>query len=449
MPKRGQILSGLLTFAALIVTAPVLAQVEPGATGGAATDSDTQMMTPPPASGEAYPTTFGSGARSNYLSLGLSANGGYVNNVFPGSTLPVSNDAMISIAPSITLSRSTGREHLDLGYVPSLLIYEPKSTLNTIDQSAVLTFGYRVSQKASLELDDNFYRISSVFDAPYNFSNGLITGSTQTPTATVIAPFATQLGNTAHGILSYQFGRDGMLGGGGSFSTTEFPNPANSSGLSNSNDIGASAFYNRRLSRSQYIGLEYEFGRVTTDYLKQQGTIDTHLLLPFYTLYLSKTISFSVSAGIEHTDLTLAQSQAIQSWSPSVIASMGWQNSRTNLAASYSHTITSGGGLFGAFNSNGGSAAFSWRLTSAWSANLSVTGLTTSDVSPQVIPNEGGTLISGQASLSRAIGEHFNTGFGYERLHEEYSGVAVISENPDSYQVYCRITYEFRKPLGR
>jgi hypothetical protein len=252
-----------------------------------------------------------------------------------------------------------------------------------------------------------------------------------------------------HGILSYQFGRDGMVGGGGSYSITDFPNPANSSGLSNSNDIGASAFFNRRISRTQYIGLEYEFGRITTNGLNSRSTIDTHSLLPFYTRYLTQTISFSIAAGIEHTDVTLVQSPETQSWSPSVEASMGWRSDRANFAANYAHTITSGGGLFGAFNSNGGGATFTRRLTSSWSVAASANYVKTSDVSAQTVSYSGGTTITGQAYLSRAIGEHFDVEFGYQRIHQEYSGLAVISEDPDSDRGYGRITYQFRRPLGR
>ena len=449
MPKRDQYLSGLIAFAAIIVTTPVLAQVEPGATGGAATDNDTQMMTPAPVSGEAYPTTFSSNARSNYLSLGVSANGAYVNNVLPGSTTTPVNDATFSIAPTLTLSRSTPRQHTDLSYSPSFLLYEPTTALNTINQGGSVAVAYRFSEQVSVSLEDYFYRTSNVFDQSYTFSNGGIAGSTQAPTTTVIAPFATQLANTVHGILSYQFGRDGMVGGGGSYSITNFPNPANSSGLSNSNATGASAFYNRRLSRAQYFGLEYEYGHITTNGLNSQSTIDTHSLLPFYTRYLTRAISFSVVAGIEHTDVTLTQSPETQSWSPSVEASMGWRSSRVAFAANYAHTITSGGGLLGAFNSNGGGGTFTCRLTSNWSGAASANFVRTSDVSPQTVAYAGGTTITGQASLSRAIGEHFNVEFGYQRLHQDYSGLAVISHNPDSDEGFGRISYQFRKPLGR
>src|SRR5208282_6223365 len=95
-------------------------QVEPSGTGGAATtDNDTQMMTPPPVSGDAYPTTVGSEERSNYLSASIALSGGYDNNVFPGSTASsVKNDGTFSILPTFMLSQSTPRQQTTLSYGP-------------------------------------------------------------------------------------------------------------------------------------------------------------------------------------------------------------------------------------------------------------------------------------------------------------------------------------------
>ncbi len=428
-------------------------QVEPGGTGGAATDIDAQMMTPPPVSGEAYPATVGSEERSNYLSAGVAVNGAYVNNVLPGSTTSPVNDGTFSILPTFMLSQSTPRQQTTLSYSPSFVIYEPTTTLDTIDQGAALNYRYRLSQQVSLSLGDTFYRTSDVFDQSYTFSSGAITGSTQTPAETVIAPFAEQMTNTVHGLVSYQSGRDAMVGAGGSFSTFDYPSSSNATGLSDSNGSGASAFYNRRLSHSQYLGLEYQFGRSTTNGLNEQSTTATNSLLPFYTLYFSRSVSFSISGGIEHVSVLLVQSPistTATSWSPEAEVSMGWQCRRANLAASYARTVTSGGGLVGAYNSNAVGISAGYKLTRSWSAGLSTNYTNSKTVSAQIISyTGGGTTLSGQASLARAFGEHFGVGFGYQRLHEDFSGITIISENPDSSQEYARITYQFRKPLGR
>ncbi len=464
-------MSARVTIALLLLAAKLSwPQVEPSGTGGAAnTDDDSQMMTPPPVSGEAYPTTVGSEERSNYLSTGIAVIGAYITNAVPGATAnsvnPV-NDGVFSIFPTFALSQSTPRQQTALSYSPSFVIYEPTTSRDTIDQGAALTYRYRLSQHVTLNVGDSFFRTSDVFDQSSTFSSGTITGSTQTSAPTVIAPFAESMSNRVQGLVSYQFGRNGMAGAGGSFSTLDFPNPSNSSGLSNSNASGATAFYNRRLSRSQYLGFNYEYGRTTTSGVNEQSatetqpsatkiepsTTETHSFLPFYTLYLSRTVSFSISAGIEHASVQLQSPTptTVESWTPTVDVSMGWQSNHANLAANYARTVTSGGGLVGAFNSNAVNVSAAYKLTRNWSVASSGNYTNFKDVTPQITSyTDGGTTISGQASLSRMFGERFGVTFGYERLHEEVSGITVISQNPDSNQEYARFTYQFRKPLGR
>ncbi len=246
----------------LLVTMPAWSQVEPGATGGAATpDNDAQMVTPPPVSGEAYPNITGSEIQANYLSTSLAVNGGYVENVFPNSTATPVNDATFSIIPTVAISRSTPRQQETLTYSPSFIFYKPTSVLDTVDQGAAVTFQDRLSPAVTFSLQDNFYRTSDVFDQSYLFSAGAITGSSQTPTTTVIHSIPEQLSNTANAVISYQFGRDSMVGGGGSYSLIDYPFPQTRRAFQIPTMIGASAFYNRRLSRRQYTGVTYQYSR--------------------------------------------------------------------------------------------------------------------------------------------------------------------------------------------
>ncbi len=223
-----------------------------------------------------------------------------------------------------------------------------------------MTFQDRLSPAVTLSAQDSFFRSSDVFDQSYLFSTGAITGSSQTPTTTVITPFAEQLTNTANAVINYQFGRNGMVGGGGSYSLVDFPVSTNTSGISNSNESGASAFYNRRLSRRQYMGFSYQYSRTIAGldtptiagFERQQSETQTHSLLPFYTIYFARAFSFSISAGLQHVDVTLPASLTYNSWSPSAVVSVGWQSNRATLAANYTHTASSGQGLFGAYNAN-------------------------------------------------------------------------------------------------
>jgi hypothetical protein len=38
---------------------------------------------------------------------------------------------------------------------------------------------------------------------------------------------------------------------------------------------------------------------------------------------------------------------------------------------------------------------------------------------------------------------------GYTRLHQDYSGIAVLAATPNTNREYISISYQFFRPLGR
>src|SRR5271157_2013165 len=139
-----------LSFA-LLVAMPVWSQVATSAAQATpGPDDDAQMQTPPPVSGQAYPTLVGSETRSNYLDAGLILNTAYDDNV-PGVTSahPVS-DVIYTIWPTIALDQTTSRQHRTLTYSPGFTFYQPTSALNDVDQSVALQYQYRLSPHATI-----------------------------------------------------------------------------------------------------------------------------------------------------------------------------------------------------------------------------------------------------------------------------------------------------------
>ena len=70
---------------------------------------------------------------------------------------------------------------------------------------------------------------------------------------------------------------------------------------------------------------------------------------------------------------------------------------------------------------------------------------------PRLSPHQvqGGHTVSGTVSVQHPMSEHFKAELGYARLHQSYSGIAVISTAPDSNREFISISYQFTRPLGR
>lgn len=152
---------------------------------------------------------------------------------------------------------------------------------------------------------------------------------------------------------------------------------------------------------------------------------------------------------MEHLDVTSPNLPASNSWSPEGDVSLGYQGKRGYLAASYSYTITSGQGLIGAYTTNNAVLGGGWNLTPTWTAAVSVSYARTTNATPILFTSVGGTTIAGEASITHSFRESLHMNIGYERLHEDFADIPIISANPDINQVYGKISYEFTKPMGR
>jgi hypothetical protein len=440
----------LAIIALLLANLPLWSQVEPGASGGDSNaDSSAEMSVPPPVAGGVYANVATPDNLPNYMSADLTAGVAYINNVLPNQTATPVNDETYSFFPTVSIIRSTVRRQVTASYSPSFIFYEPTTVLNAIDNGATMTFQDRFSPHITFNVEDFFYRTSDVFDQSYLFSGGGVTGSTQTTAPVVIAPFEQQLTNLAHASLGYQFGRDGMIGGGASDSTYYFSAPSAVTGLGNSHADSAWAFYNRRISAKQYFGVSYQWTRTAAQTLLQRSYTQVNSVLPFYSFYITKMTSVSVSGGVEHVNVTSPNLPASNSWSPEVDVSVGYQGKRGYLASSYSYSTTSGGGLVGAYSTSNAALGGGWIFSRKWTSDLSFYYANATNETPNLFTQVVGTTIAGQASITHSFRESLLLRVGYERLHETYTDIPIISANPDSNQVYGKITYAFRKPMGK
>jgi hypothetical protein len=418
---------------------------------------EARMLIPPPISWEAYPTTVGSETRSNYVTTGLTVNTSYNDNVLLGENTTPVGDVVYSILPTIALDQATPRQHSTLTYSPGFTFYQHTSALNAANQYGALDFQYRLSKHVTMRLSDTFQKSSNVFDQLYPASGGAIAGSTQATPIEVVAPYADRLNNVANVGLSYQFSRNAMIGAAGIVTDSNYSNPAQASGLNNSNSYGGSVFYSLRLSTTQYIGLTYQYLRSQGNPANAQANpangnteIQTHALFPFYTIYFGPMFSLSLSIGPQYFDAAESGFPPFRSWTPTAKASIGWQRSHTNLAASYSRIVPGSIGLPGAFNSATVSGLVQWQMTRTWIVGSTANYSNNGNLTPNIPSSgSGGYTVSGTVLVQRSMGDHIKAELGYARLHQSYSGISVISNAPNSNREFISITYQFARPLGR
>ncbi|MGB6744648.1 MAG: hypothetical protein WBE38_13460, partial [Terracidiphilus sp.] len=360
------------------------------------------------------------------------------------------SDTTYTVLPTISYDQVTPRQHRTFTYNPGFTFYQPTSTLNEIDQSAEAFYQYRLTQHMAVNVSDSFHESSTVFDQSSSAAEGAVSGSPLPIAPGVVAPYAERLTNTAQAQLTYQFSPVGMVGGSGTWMILNYPNLTEASGLYGSDETSGSAFYNRRISSTQYMGVNYRYSQVVAHPENSESETKTHTIYAFYTISPKHNLSISISGGPQYYAVSQTLLPASGSWGPTVTVSMGWQQAQTNFAASYSREVTGGGGLLGAFESSSANASARWRISREWSTGVNGNYAINKSVTPLTFTStQGGHTVSGTATVEYSINQQLTVDFAYNRLHQSYNDIAAVSNNPDSDRETISLTWQFTRPLGR
>jgi hypothetical protein len=452
--------------------------LQSGAWSQAVPAKEGSMLIPPPVSIEAYPKEVGSEVRSNYLRAGVTVSAGYIDNLYAGSGNAVLGETTVSVRPKIAFDATSSRQQTTLLYSPGFTFYLPTSELNQTDQNAIFNWRFRVTPHGTITANDIFQQGSSSFSAS---SLGAVSGSAPASAVGIIAPFAQRLTNAVDAQYALQFNPTNMVGITGRRFDLHYPDAAEVPGLYDSNEWGGGGFYSHRLTGAQYVGTTYRYSRILASPQDASSETQTHTIFLFYTIYLKRGLSFSVSSGpqefnAEATFLATAtpaagvrnraraastgslqsadaQTQTVttSSWSPGVTASMGWQENHTNFSVSYAKSVTAGGGLLGTFDSNSASAAARWRASRTWTLAVSATYSILKSVAPLPFFSTtlGGHSIGGVATADHPLSEHIGVSFEYDRLHQSYAGITALVSNPNSDRGMVSVYWQFARPIGR
>ncbi len=106
--------------------------------------------------------------------------------------------------------------------------------------------------------------------------------------------------------------------------------------------------------------------------------------------------------------------------------------------------------MLGAFHSNAANGHARWQVAKAWALEATAGYEVHKNVEALFASsNPGGHTVTGAISVQRAFGEHIVAEAGYQRQHQSYGTIAVISALPDSDREYVSVSYQFQRPLGR
>lgn len=423
----------------------------PAASSGVLTGDDNDgsaMLTPPPVAGSGYSMAFDTERRSNYLRGGVTFQAAHDDGLLTAQGDSLS-DWSYSIWPTIALDQTWPRFHWTVAYLPGFTFYQNASQYNQQDQNLAISAEWRLSPHVTLGVHDGLQRSSNLYNQPLLESASSVTGVAQGPNNSIVSPVSDVLRNTAGADLSYQFGRNDMVGASGTFSNLHFLNPSQVNGLYDSAARGGAGFYTHRFSARHYLGAAYLYQDLLTYPVGPSNETITQSALGFYSFYPRRTLAFSVFAGPQYSDTVQFGGLHVHGWSALAGTSASWQGKRTSVAASYLRSITDGGGLVGAVRSNSVNLSLRQQLTGRWSAGAQAGYSQNTLLQPAAGFNSGGHTLLGSVWAQRLIGPHFTAQVGYSHVHQSYSGIPALAGIADRNREWVALTYQFVRPLGK
>lgn len=433
----------------LIVATTAWSQVEPDATGGGGFQlDDLHMMTPPPVSGDVLPVGVGSEVHSNFLSAGLVTTIAYSDNLLEANTGGNNSDEIYSFLPTFGYDRRTPRQGEWLNYSSGFTFYQKDSPLNGASQNADAGYRFHISPYAVLQFHNVLSQNYNLFNQGNPFAGSGASGTLGSPSSVLVAPFANLFANASSAAIDYQYGRNAMIGGSGSYSFLHYSENSQTEGLVNGNTTGATGFFSRRLAKSEYVGVAYQFSKFITHPISTYTA--THTVFGFYTHYFTRSFSASVLAGPEQYTSWSPGVPKQASWTPAVQGSVGWLDQRWNLSASFSHLVSGADGLIGAQNSNLGNLSAQLAVSKTWTVGANGEYAKISNIDPTVFAgNPAGHTVLGSAFLRHRLAERLNVEAGYGYFHESYQGITAVPTSPSSNRAYVSISYAYVRPVGR
>lgn len=448
--------TGILLALGIVMSLPAFAQTDQDESMADVPAQNTADMTvPPPASDTPYATEVGAERRENYIKLGLTTSGGYIRNLYPGTTGQNINEAIYLIQPAFDIDRSTSRLQSKVSYAPSFGWYQVPKVVNTTDHKVLGNLTYRLSPHITFLASESFDKSATAFGQTTPTFQPTIGGSNQFNAAQIYGVFEPQITNRSETGVNWQFARNDMLTGSGWVNTVHFTNSGEAGGLYNTTASAGSGSWSHRLTLGQYIGGIYQYAwaqanPVTATELGSSTTTSDNLL-GFYTAYLQPRLSVSLEGGGEHYRLKQPGFPDYRGWSPNGTASMAWQGDHTNFAVSYAHQFSAAAGVLDAFVTSNAAVSGRWQLTRTWTAQINGMYTIVSNVASKTWPSAigRGHSVSGGANIAYRITPLLQLSGNYDRIHQSYRNIPSIAANPDSDRILFSLTYSLLHPIGR
>jgi hypothetical protein len=394
---------------------------------------------------------------TNIFQMGIAVGARFDDNALFNS-IPRRSDIGYSVTPSVAFVQTLRRVDWGVSYGPGVEISEHRFFTDQFTNDFGGHFTWLLSKHSMFSAQQNYILSTNPFQRFGSQAYTTTPSPIVAPNQSIYLPNLRITSNLSQAQYSYQLGAHTTFGLNGSFDLQQFrstPSSGASRALINSQSTFGQAYISHQFSPRNQLGFQY-----VAQILKFQGAnarTTIHSFLIFDDVKLTSNSRLSLYGGPEYSlvsnQVTLALGfvtviipvkENTWTWSGGGIYS--WTGRRAAVVLNYSRRITSGGGVTGAVELNGGSADFRWKLSRSWSTDLNLAAADNQLLVVKTAQNELRTY-SASLGLSRQIFKNMSMNFFFERLDQVGSIAGITTGNHDVAGV--SLAYNFSKPIGR
>jgi hypothetical protein len=422
-----------------------------------------QSNNPPPyhpsVNGDSGSLAFSSEAeRINLLSGGFTLSSTYDDNAFSSPKDPIGSVGYM-VMPNLSIVESTARTRWALNYNPGFIWNQRGSSQYQADHNLDFNSQYRVTERLTARIHENFVDESSSFDELNQ--NPLLPGTNvlSQPNPSVLTPLTNQKFSITNADLVDQTGEATNIGASGNFNKLSFQDTISGPvQLLNNESWGGDAFCSHYFTARQSLGVTYTFQNIAT-FGEILEHAQTQSMLLYYTVNLRPGVTLSLFSGPDHTitkdqfayDLgpvavPITQHQSM--WLADEGATFGWQGQQTSVRIDLIHHVTDGAGGTGAVQLYSAVAGVRRQLSRAWTGDIALNYDHNNPLS-HYFGNAFADYV-GSAGLDRTIGEHFSVAVRYGRYFQRFEAFGTNSSNysANHNRAWVSFSYHFSHPLG-
>ena len=396
-------------------------------------------------------------APNNTLSYGAATVNSFDDNAPTASGGGRETNFTSSFQPSARLI--IDRSHLtsNLYYSPIFTYSNNISNYSSTSEIAGGAVHYAFTKRLSLDVGESFV-LSTNPSTSYEASSGLpTTGILTQSQAALVGANVRSTTNQSQANLVYRLGLHTSIGIGGTFTYFEYKPIVSSSLISNivqtSRGWSGNAFYVHQLTPKYSFGAQYTAQHLSSDFAFGQSLSLSHQALGFLNISFRRTITLSVFAGPEFTDLdyNLVTPPLAASFSNSSFAggaSFNWQGEHNGLNANFVQQVgTAGLGGAGSVTTRTVSLQLQRALTRTSTIGLSGNSTFNSQIITVGLPTPTNSASVG-ITYSKTITDRLS--FDFSVMRQQFIDNVLPGFNTRSHDLAsATLSYSWRRPIGR